>query len=355
MNNKNYWLALALLLTAFALAACGSSGSATGSGDVTNPPPTTATTSGAANGASGTDPQGGDVVTEGANGSNNLGGPGDASGGNAGNDAGNATDVGSGSDGAQGSGGSDQAGGSQAPNQPNGAVTQGDATGNSASGTGDTGSSQGTAGDTDNQGAGTGGTAAGSPQNSGTVTGTQGSVGTASAVTGTNGTQAAAAQSSTAGAAAGAQAAPGAAGGYTPIDDAACTEVQNQLTQALGIDVSRSTAPAAFQDLNGGTGQSCQLTIAATGAQFPNMVDAGQRIAGALTSSGWTLDPQYAADSPTGTMHGLRRNNQLAVYNVQWAPAAGIICPADQPIAICAESLKPEQMVYTITVDLAQQ
>ncbi len=50
------------------------------------------------------------------------------------------------------------------------------------------------------------------------------------------------------------------------------------------------------------------------------MVDAGQRIAGALTPNGWTLDPQYAADSPTGTMHGLRRNNQLAVYNVQWAP-----------------------------------
>ena len=304
MDRKTYWLALALLLGALALAACGSSGSATGSGDVTNPPPTTDATGGANNGASGADTQGGDVVTEGANGSNGLGGPGDASGGNAGNAAGNATDVGSGSDGAQGSGGSDQAGGSQAPNQPNGAVTQGDATGNSASGTGDTGSSQGT-------------------------------------VTGTNGT--------------GAQAAPGAAGGYTPIADAQCTEVQNQLTQALGIDVSRSTAPAAFQDLSGGTGQSCQLVISATGAQFPNMVDAGQRIAGALTPNGWTLDPQYTADSPTGTMHGLRRNNQLAVYNVQWSPAAGVTCPADQPIATCAQSLTPDQMTYTITVDLAQQ
>ena len=336
MNKKTYWLALALLLGVLALAACGSSGSATGSGDVTNPPPTTDATSGAGNGAGGTDTQGGDVVTEGANGSNKLGGPGDASGGNAGNDAGNATDVGSGSDGAQGSGGSDQAGGSQAPNQPNGAVTQGDATGNSASGTGDTGSSQGTAGGTDNQGAGTGGTAAGNPQNSGAVTVTNG--------TGTQGDVNA-----------GAQAAPGAAGGYTPVDDAACTEVQNQLTQALGIDVGRSTAPAAFQDLSGGTGQSCQLTIAATGAQFPNMVDAGQRIAGALTPNGWTLDPQYAADSPTGTIHGLRRNNQLAVYNVQWAPAAGVTCPADQPIATCAQSLTPDQMTYTITVDLAQQ
>ncbi len=311
---------MALLIGALALAACGSSGSATSSGDVTNPPPTTDATSSAANGAGGTDTQGGDVVTEGANGSNNLGGPGDASGGNAGNDAGNATDVGSGSDGAQGSGGSDQAGGSQAPNQPNGAVTQGDATGNSASGTGDTGSSQGT------------------------VTDTQGSVNAGAAVTGTTGTT-------------GTQAGPAgaAAGGYTPIADAECTEVQNQLTQALGIDVSRNTAPAAFQDLSGGTGQSCQLTIAATGAQFPNMVDAGQRIAGALTPNGWTLDPQYAADSPTGTMHGLRRNNQLAVYNVQWAPAAGVTCPADQPIATCAESLTPDQMTYTITVDLAQQ
>ena len=92
--------------------------------------------------------------------------------------------------------------------------------------------------------------------------------------------------------------------------------------------MGRSTAPAAFQDLSGGTGQSCQLTIAATGAQFPNMVDAGQRIAGALTPNGWTLDPQYAA---------------------------GVTCPADQPIATCAQSLTPDQMTYTITVDLAQQ
>ena len=51
-------------------------------------------------------------------------------------------------------------------------------------------------------------------------------------MTDTTDTQAAAAQSGTAGA----QAAPGAAGGYAPIDDAVCTEVQNQLTQALGID-----------------------------------------------------------------------------------------------------------------------
>ena len=354
MHKKTLWLALALLLAALALAACGSSGSATGSGEVTNPPPTTDAADGAANGAGGTDTQGGDVVTEGANGSNDLGGPGDASGGNAGNDAGSATDVGSGSDGAQGSGGSDQAGGSQAPNQPNGALTQGDATGNSASGAGDTGASQGAAGGADNQGAGSGGTAAGSPQNSGAVTGTngagaQGDVNAGAAVTGTNG-------AGTDGAGANAQAgAAGAAGGYTPIADAECTEVQKELTQGLGVDVSRNTAPVAFQDLSGGAGQSCQLIINATGAQFPNMVDAGQRIAGALTPNGWTLDPQYAADSPTGTLHGLRRNNQLAVYNVQWAPAAGITCPADQPIATCAQSLTPDQMTYTITVDLAQQ
>ena len=67
------------------------------------------------------------------------------------------------------------------------------------------------------------------------------------------------------------------------------------------------------------------------------------------------VDEQYAADGPTGTIGGLRRDNQLAAYSVDWSPAAGTNCPADQPISACAETLTPEQMDYNITVDLAQQ
>jgi hypothetical protein len=121
------------------------------------------------------------------------------------------------------------------------------------------------------------------------------------------------------------------------------------------VDVSRASGPASFQDLNGVAGESCQLAIIATGVEFPNPVEAGQRIAKTLSDNGWTADPQYAADSPTGTIAGMRRENQLAVYHVEWFPGAAVTCPADQPIATCIESLTPDQLGYNITVDLAQQ
>ncbi len=144
-------------------------------------------------------------------------------------------------------------------------------------------------------------------------------------------------------------------GSYSAVSDAECSEIQKQLSQALGVDFNRTSRPAAFTDLTGVSGESCQLTATGTGAQFPNMVETAQRIGQIFTGSGWSADAQYAADSPTGTIGGLRRDNQLAAYAVQWAPADGVTCPADQPISACAETLTPEQMNYTIQIDLAQQ
>ena len=228
---------------------------------------------------------------EGANTGNDVSGAGDTSGGNAAGDAGAATDVGTGSDGAQGSGGSDQAGGTTAPESDAGAPEQGDDTGNAETGTG---------ADT-------------------------GDTGAAGAIA------------------------------YSAVSDAECTEVQEQLSTALGVEVSRAAGAAAFQDLTGNVGESCQLTIIGTGVEFGTMANAAGSIAKLFTANGWTPDPQYAADSPTGTIAGLRRDNQLAVYHVKWFPGAAVTCPADQPISVCAESLTPDQIAYNITVDLVQQ
>jgi hypothetical protein len=121
------------------------------------------------------------------------------------------------------------------------------------------------------------------------------------------------------------------------------------------MEVSRSPRAVAFQDLTGGAGESCQLSINATGVEFPSLGNAAGRIAEVLTANGWEADPQYAADSPTSTIAGLRRGNQLAVYRVEWMPGAAVTCPADQPITVCAESLTPDQLIYNVTVDLAQE
>jgi hypothetical protein len=149
--------------------------------------------------------------------------------------------------------------------------------------------------------------------------------------------------------------APSGAAAYTAVTDAECTEIQGQLTAALGVEVSRTTGVTQFSDLNGGTGESCRLTASGTGVNFTSMPATAALISQLFTDNGWTADNQYVADGPTGTIGGLRRDNQLAAYNVDWSPAEGVTCPSDQPISACAETLTPEQMAYTITVDLAQQ
>lgn len=325
MSKKSYLLAIALLLAVMAVAACGGANTG-GSGD------SAATTeSGAAENVPASD-------ADAANTSNDNSGAGDASGGNAAGDAGAAADVGSGSDGAAGSGGSNGASGATSPESDTGAPAQGDDTGNTESGTGGTADASGNTGDASgNTGSASGdaGNTAGTEADSVT----EGGTGT-DAATGTGGNNAQVATP---------------AASYTAVSDAECTEIQGQLQETLGVTVNRTTGVASFTDLSGGAGESCQLTVTGTGADFASVPETAARISEVFTANGWTADNQYVADGPTGTIGGLRRDNQLAAYNVDWSPAAGVTCPADQPISACAETLTPEQMAYTITIDLAQQ
>lgn len=307
MSKKNYVLAVLLLAGAMVLAACGptsgpavsgDSAATTEAGAAPDVPASDATVTGEAQG----EPASADSGTSGA---------GDASGANAAGEASTATDVGSGSDGAAGSGGSDGASGATSPESDTGAPAAGDDTGNAASGTGGTADASGNTTDSSGNAGGEGGST--DPQAATTAV------------------------------------------SYMAISDAECTEIQGQLTQALGIEVNRATGVASFTDLNGSTGESCRLTVAGTGANFESVPAVAALISQTLSDNGWAADNQYAAGGPTGTIGGLRRDNQLAAYQVEWSPASGVTCPADQPISVCAETLTPEQMDYAITVDLAQQ
>lgn len=301
MSKKSYLLVIALLLAVMALAACGGSGASSGSGDSAATTEAGAAPDVPASDATATS----EAQGEAASAANDASGAGDASGANATGEASTATDVGSGSDGVAGSGGSNAASGATSPESDTGAPAAGDDTGNAASGTGGTADASGNTTDSGGSAGGEGGAAG--------------------------------------------------AAAYIPVSDAECTEVQGQLTQALGLEVQRGTGVASFSDLSGGTGESCQLTVTGTGADFASVPEAAMQIRQVLSDNGWTVDEQYAADSPTATIGGLRRDNQLAAYTVAWSPASGVTCPADQPISACAETLTPEQMNYTITIDLAQQ
>lgn len=144
---------------------------------------------------------------------------------------------------------------------------------------------------------------------------------------------------------------PAVAQTYVPISAEACEALRDSVESALQADAQSETA--SFRDyVTGVLGQACAINVRGTGVDFASSPEVAQQLQELFTSQGWILDAAYAADSPTGTLFGLRKNSQLALIDVGWIAAAGVTCPQDQPISAC--DIKPEQKNYVITVNVAQ-
>jgi len=143
-------------------------------------------------------------------------------------------------------------------------------------------------------------------------------------------------------------------GVWSPLDAAACDAVRAAVADALdAADDAVTVAEAPFQDImtgEGGTG--CQIRVTGTGADFDNFVRVAGDVKTVLQSLGWSEDPSYLADGPTGTAFGMRQGDWLGLVSVGWEPVAAGLCPQDQPISDC--ELQPEQQIYTIELNLAQ-
>jgi len=139
----------------------------------------------------------------------------------------------------------------------------------------------------------------------------------------------------------------------TPVSAWTCSHIADAAGNALGakfaVDSVRMTYFGEAGPLNG-TG--CRIAAKGTGAVFgPDFRAVAVKLASMLEAEGWTSDPAADADGPTGTAEGFRSGGQVALASVGYEPAPGA-CAADAPIASC--TLRPEQMRYTITLDLAQ-
>jgi hypothetical protein len=64
-------------------------------------------------------------------------------------------------------------------------------------------------------------------------------------------------------------------------------------------------------------------------------------------------DPAYATSATTGIGGGFRLGAVLALVSVSWQPAPDAGCPTDHPASEC--KLEPEQMLYDLSIDLAQK
>lgn len=144
---------------------------------------------------------------------------------------------------------------------------------------------------------------------------------------------------------------PANGGKYEPVDPSVCQAIQEVANEGLGVDFTIQTQSPFLDTVAGEAGQGCRLSAGGDGNTFASP----QEVVAALVSSaglGWTEQPTYQADGPTGSATALTRDMGLMIIKANWKPAMGIVCPTDQPISDC--NLTPEQKYYTVEIDIAQ-
>ncbi len=138
---------------------------------------------------------------------------------------------------------------------------------------------------------------------------------------------------------------------YDLPDAAVCQLIQQQASQALGVDFRLETRAPFLDEVAGEAGQGCRLTAAGDGNKFASPQSAVATLIG-TAGLGWNEQPSYQADGPTGSATALTRDMALMLILAKWEPIMGASCPQDQPISEC--KLAPEQKAYSIQINLAQ-
>jgi len=137
-------------------------------------------------------------------------------------------------------------------------------------------------------------------------------------------------------------------GVYQPLEPAMCQTIQDMAQQALGVNFTMEAQAPFLDPISSEAGQGCRLTATGTGKQFTSPSAAVEAL---VSQSGFTEQPNYQADGPTGSATAAVRDMALMLISANWSPEASVQCPADKPISDCA--LTPEQKIYTIQIDTA--
>jgi Tol biopolymer transport system component/putative hemolysin len=131
------------------------------------------------------------------------------------------------------------------------------------------------------------------------------------------------------------------------------TEVCNGQAQAMShtlYDLVPTQSDELLEDpIRNAKGTGCQATITGTGVQFESPQAVVSALGSMLAEQGWTADPMFVADGPTGTAAGHRKGDQICLAAAMWEPDESANCPRDQPISAC--EVKPEQQNYTVTLN----
>lgn len=142
------------------------------------------------------------------------------------------------------------------------------------------------------------------------------------------------------------------AAAWEPLDPEACAALAQEMSKALGVEVTQGNAPVG-DPTTGESGMGCQATATGTGEQFASPDAVVASLADMLSAQGWQEDPMLAAGGPTGMGKGFRKDNAMCAAAAQWSPDASANCPTDQPISAC--DVTPAQQQYTVSLTCGQQ
>lgn len=129
-------------------------------------------------------------------------------------------------------------------------------------------------------------------------------------------------------------------GSYSPLTKEECQTVQANLEKTFGIKFDFSESKS-YDNVKG---KGCSIEAKGTGMNFSS--DTEGKIQSII---GWNeQDANFAAGGATGIQIGLKNENKLAIYSVNWEPASDVKCPDDKPISEC--EIEPNKQNYTVSV-----
>ena len=141
------------------------------------------------------------------------------------------------------------------------------------------------------------------------------------------------------------------AAAFEPLTEDNCAHITEILSTAFGVEFR--TEEVDFQDfLTGETGKGCAAQAEGDGSDFDSPGAVAQTVGQQLEVEGWAPEVQYAADGPTGTVMGFRKENSLCILEANWTPSEDADCATDKPISEC--KLMPKQQLFDVILTCAQ-
>lgn len=137
---------------------------------------------------------------------------------------------------------------------------------------------------------------------------------------------------------------------YQPLPMAECAKIRQEMKNVLKVPVMATSS--AFTDVNiAEKGTGCLLSAKGNGQNFQSLNQVVKDVELMLTQQGWKPDNNYVADGPTGKQRAFRKDNNLALFTVDWNPSEDAKCRDNQPISAC--NVSPEQMMYEVYLNMA--